>query len=342
MKAAKLPLILAIVALVTMSACKNNEAYKPPTIGSLGEVLVVIDEHWRERPEGQALMEILRQPMVALPQNEAIFTVSSTPHRAFSGTMKTYRNLIIVNLGSDVEKEGVRYFGSTSFAQNQAMIHINAKTPEKFIELVRDEEIKIVGYILRHERERILSSFNTIIDASLSQTVLDQWGMSMTIPNIMRKNAGTGKFTWLSHETASLSQGIMIYSFDYVGEGTFSREYLLNKRDSILRYNIPGPSEGSYMGTELDLPVTYKRFTLNNHETVELRGLWKTVGDIMGGPFVLFAHHDKANNRVVVTDGYVYLPEEPKKRNYIWQLESLFYSVEFPGDKTNEEATTEK
>ena len=67
--------------------------------------------------------------------------------------MKTYRNLIIVNLGSDVEKEGVRYFGSTSFAQNQAMIHINAKTPEKFIELVRDEEIKIVGYILRHERE---------------------------------------------------------------------------------------------------------------------------------------------------------------------------------------------
>lgn len=52
----------------------------------------------------------------------------------------------------------------------------------------------------------------------------------------------------------------------------------------------------------------------------------------MGGPFLLFAHYDKTNNRVLVTDGYVYFPEEPKKRNYMWQLETLFHTVTFPGD----------
>lgn len=334
MKALKFSALILVTFAISLASCKNEEAHMPNVIGALGEVLVIMEDHFREGPEGDSLMAILKQPIVALPQNEALFTVLTTPHRGFTGTMRTYRSIILVNLGPNAEDEGIKYFSTTPYAKDQSLIQINAKTSEKFFEILSQEEIRILSYLLRRERNRIYSSYKTIADASLSEMVKNQWEVNMLIPNTMRKAASTGKFTWLSYETPKLSQGMMIYSFDYIGEGTFSREYILNKRDSILRYNVPGPSDGSFMTTEKQLPVTYKRLTINGHEAIEMRGLWKVEGDLMGGPFLLFAHYDKTNNRVLVTDGYVYFPEEPKKRNYMWQLETLFHTVTFPGDNT--------
>ncbi len=335
MKALKYSALILVTLALTIASCKNEDAHRPNVIGALGEILVVMEDDYREGPAGDSLMAILKQPIVALPQNEALFTVLSTPHKGFAGTMRTYRSIIIVNLGPKVEEEGIKYYSTTQYAKDQSLIQINAKTSEKFYEILSQEEIKILSYLLRRERSRIHASFKSIADMALTDMVRDQWGASMLIPNIMRKHSKSNEFTWMSYETPKLSQGIMIYDFDYIGEGTFSREYILNKRDSILRYNIPGPSDGSYMTTEKQLPVTYKRFTLNGHEAIEMRGLWKVEGDLMGGPFLLFAHYDKDNNRVLVTDGYVYLPEEPKKRNYVWQLETLFHTVTFPGDNTD-------
>jgi hypothetical protein len=335
MKKMKSGIALLLVVLAIFSGCKNTSNQKPNVTGGMGEVLVVMDDKWRNGPEGIAIQSILKQPMEGLPQVEPIFTVSITPHRAFSGSMRTFRNLVVTNIGPDVEKEGVRFFSESSWAKGQAMVHINAKTPEQFLELLDKEEIRILGFILKAERQRSLRYYTKFVAGDLTDKVNDKWGIDMIIPNIFTVKSDKNDFSWMSHETPSLSQGMFIYSFDYVGEGTFSREYLLNKRDSVLRHNVPGPSDGSYMTTEHEVPVTYKSFKVNGHEAVELRGLWKVVGDLMGGPFVMHAHFDKANNRVVVTDGYVFLPEEPKKRNYIWQLESLFYSLSFPDEQEN-------
>lgn len=333
--------VLVMLLLALFSGCKNSSNQKPSITGAMGEVLVIMDDKWRNGPAGDALQAILKQPMEGLPQPEAIFNVSITPHRAFTGALRTRRNLVVVNIGADVEKEGVRFFSESSWARGQAMLHIDAQTPEKFIEVVEENELRIVAFLLRAERRRSLAYYTRYPEAELMEDLEKHWNFSMVVPNSFQKNKSSETFTWLSSETSELSQGLMIYSFPYIGEGTFSREYLLNKRDSVLRQNMPGPSEGSYMSSEHELPITYKSFTLNGHPTVELRGLWKVVGDLMGGPFVLFAHHDAANNRVVVTDAYVYYPDEPKKRNYVWQLESLFHSVKFADGEAEDAPSAE-
>lgn len=333
---------LVVILLALLSGCKNSNNQKPSITGAMGEVLVIMDDKWRNGPAGDALQTILKQAMEGLPQPEPIFTVSITPHRAFTGALRTRRNLVVVNIGPNVENEGVRFFSESSWARGQAMLHINARTPEKFIELVEESELRIVAFLLRAERRRSLAYYTRYPEAKLMENIEKQWDFSMVVPNSFQKNKSSDTFTWLSNETSELSQGLMIYSFPYIGEGTFSREYLLNKRDSVLRQNMPGPSEGSYMSSEHELPITYKSFSLNGHPTVELRGLWKVIGDLMGGPFVLYAHHDAANNRVVVTDAYVYYPDEPKKRNYVWQLESLFHSVKFADGEVDEEFAEEE
>jgi hypothetical protein len=328
----KVLFVFLLVVVAVLSSCRNSTIYKPNITGAMGEVLMVMDDRWRNSSPGEAMQEILRQPMEGLPQAEPIFDLSTVPHRAFTGSMRTFRNLIITNIGEDVETEGVKFFSESSWAKGQALVHINARTPEGFLELIGKEELRILGFFLRTERVRSLNYYTKYINSDLTNKVSEKWQMRMVVPTTFAQNASSDTFTWMSAETPSSSQGLMIYSFDYIGEGTFSREYLLNKRDSILMVNVPGSAPGSYMSTEHNLPVTYKTLKVNNHDVVELRGLWKVIGDLMGGPFVMFAHHDKVNNRVVVTDGYVYSPEKPDKRNQVWQVESVLYSVQFDGD----------
>lgn len=331
---------LFLLTLILISGCKDKgQAYKPNINGSMGELLLVMDDKWKTSESGERLIEMLTQPMLGLPQNENLFRLSVVPHRAFTDHMKVFRNLIIATISPKVKEEGIKLY-TDNWAKEQALMRIEAKTPERFLEIVDQEEVKILGYFIRAERERSQSYYAKYANGELKGVVKDVWDVDMIIPNNFKKNKSSETFTWMSNETQLTSQAVLLYSFDYIGESTFSKEYLLNKRDSILRLNIPGPVDGSYMATEYDLPISYKTLKINGHDAVELRGLWKVVGYPMGGPFVLFAHLDAKNNRVVVTDGYVYSPEKPNKRNLVWQVESILYSLKFPTDKTESEETS--
>ncbi len=318
--------------------CKETTALKPNITGAMGEVLMVMDDKWRNSQAGETMKAMLMQPMEGLPQAEPIFNLSITPHRAFSGSMRTFRTIIVAVISPDVEKEGVGFQDESTFAKGQCIVRIYAETEEKFIELAQNNEMKILGTILKAELARTKQYYTKYNEAKLVDEVEKKWGMKMIMPNILKKMKSTSTFSWYSNETPRLSQGLLIYSYDYLSEESLSKEYILNKRDSVLKANVPGAPDGSYMTTEHDVPITHKAYQVNNHYTAELRGLWKVQGDLMGGPFVLLAHLDYENSRVVVTDSYVYYPEEPKKRNYVWQMETLMNSVVFPKDqKSNKE-----
>ena len=324
---------LAVIMIIILIGCKNSEAYKPNITGNMGEVIIVMNEKTRTSQGGQYLYNMFRQEMQGLPQSEQLFNVSVISPSAFKDHIKLFRNILIVNVSQDIEQEGVKYYDTNNaWAKEQALMAIEAKNFEKLNELVENYEVKILGFFLSAERNRSMNYYRKNCNHDLMKQISDTWGFNMIIPNSYKTNSPKSgeNFKWFSLETALTSEAIMIYTFDYIGEETFYKEYLLNKRDSVLKANVPGAVEGSYMSTEIDFPVTYKSLTVNGHETFELRGLWKVTGDLMGGPFVLFAHHDKTNNRVVVTDGYVYAPEKPEKRNHVLKVESLLYTVKFP------------
>ncbi len=320
--------VVPLVGLLWLGGCKNtSKGYKPTVIGKAGEMLVVMDDSVKTNVGGRSLLGILKQPVVGLPQAEPLFDVSVIPNRAFSERLRPFRNLIIVNLGPGVEPS-VKFY-SKQWAKQQAMVHLNAHNSWQLDSLIKAEEIRVVGYFVHAERERSQNYYRKYINKDLTLMVRGKWDASMIVPTNFRKNKPGKDFTWISHETPLISQGVYIYSFDYTGPRCIEKDYLLNKRDSVLKINVPGSAPGSYVTTETSVPITYKYFEHNDHQIVELRGLWKVEGDLMGGPFVSFAHIDEANNRIVVTEGYVFAPEKPEKRNLIWQLESVLYSFTF-------------
>ncbi len=324
----QLIVMVVLLGLLWLEGCKDSgKVYRPTIIGKAGEMLVVMDDSIKQSVGGKTLMQVLKQPVVGLPQGEPLFDLSVIPHRAFTERLRPFRNLILVKLGSQ-EEPSVKFY-SKQWAKQQAMAHIYAKNSWQMDSLVKAEEIRLAGYFIRAERDRSQEYYRKYINKELTLMIGEKWDASMIVPTNFRRNKPGKDFSWISHETPLISQGIYIYSFDYTGPECIEKEYLLNKRDSVLQINVPGSAPGSYVTTETSLPVTYKHFEHNDHQIVELRGLWKMEGDLMGGPFVSFAHIDEVNSRVVVTEGYVFAPEKPEKRNLVWQLESILYSFSF-------------
>ena len=86
------------------------------------------------------------------------------------------------------------------------------------------------------------------------------------------------------------------------------------------------------MATQKLAPVYFKEFSNKGRYTAELRGRWTLVNDFMGGPFVSFSQVDEKRGRVVTVEGYVYAPNE-KKRKFIREVESILWTLQFPEEE---------
>ncbi len=320
-------LFLLLALTIILSSCKTKpNSHKPNPSGSAGVMIIVMNDAVKKSEAGETLWEMMNQPMMGLPQEEPMFDVSVIPYRSLSDFMKTYRNLIMVEVDKSVKEEGIKFYKGT-WAKQQALVKIFAKDTASMKEMLVENELKLVGFFTKAERERLTTYFKRTFNKELSDLTTSHFGASVTVPRDFSLRKKEDGFLWMSHETAKTSLGLIIYELDYVGEGSFSKEYLLNGRDKTLMEQVPGPSEGSYMTTEHQIPVSYN--VINSSDslyTVVLRGLWKVQGDMMGGPFVSMAHLNQERNKLIVTEGYVYNPEKPKKRNQVRQLEAILHS----------------
>lgn len=317
--------LIAIVIMV--SACKDKSTgYKPNVGGKAGEMLVVMDDKIKTSPGGEELQELLSETYLGLPQEEPHFKMSVAPHRSFTNFMKTIRNIVVVTVASDAKENTVKYY-LDRWAKPQAVVSITAKDTAALRQLVEADQLKILSFFNKAERDRYITSYKKYPSDELIKKVDSTFHVRLAVPNSLSNKKSTADFIWMNEAAEWGSQGMFVYEFPYVGEGTFSKEYLLNKRDSILNKNVPGPSEGSFMTTEHNFPVIYKKTEIGGNEVIELRGLWKVQNDLMGGPFLMQAHFDKKNNRVLITDGFVYSPEKPDKRDKIRQMEAIMYTL---------------
>lgn len=320
-------ILFVLLISIILSSCKTTpDSNKPTPSGNAGVMVIVMNDKVKKTDAGKKLWDMMVQPMLGLPQEEPMFDVSIIPHRSLSDFMKTYRNLIIVEVGENVTEESIKFSRST-WAKQQALVRINAKTPERMKEMLDKYELKLVGFFTKAERERLTTYYNKTFNKTLVDKLKNDWKFSMTIPADFRLRKEAKDFIWMSQETPTSSLGVLMYQFDYIGEGSFSKEYLLNKRDEFLRQEVPGEHEGSYMTTEHSFPIYYQVIkTPSDSNTVVMRGLWKVQGDMMGGPFISMSHLDTKTNKVIVTEGYSYNPQKAQKRNMIRQLEAILQS----------------
>ncbi|HLN74637.1 MAG: DUF4837 family protein [Methylococcaceae bacterium] len=319
---------ILLLVIVALNACNVNQGARMETItGKSNEIVIVIGKEIWKGETGSLIRQVLAQPQSSLPQSEPIFSLIDVPPDAFINLFKSHRNIITVKISSAFTEPKVE-FARDTWAYPQAVVNIQANSTDNFEELFTVNSEKIIGYFLKAEKDRLKKTYFDAHEKSVYNILAKEFGIKLYVPTGFRVVKKDSSFAWVRYDTPLITQNIFVYSYPYVSDSTFTLKYLLEKRNSITRKNIPGPTKGSYMTTEMQLPQDLNFLTYQGNYACEMRGLWKVQNDFMGGPFVSLSVLDASKKRVVTVEGNVYAPKN-NKRNYIRQLEAMIYSLEF-------------
>ena len=331
---------LSFLIFIVAFSCKDDGAGLHKNItGKAGELVVVIsDESWEGDP-GKVVRRHLAQAHVALPQDEPIFDLVKVPREAFKSIFKTTRNIIQTHISPLVDSTGVIYKDDV-WAYPQATVIVRAKNTAEFSEVFEENSGKILGYFLRAERERLTMNYAKYYEKGIYNVLSNDFGITMKVPPGFQIAEQKKDFIWLRFESPRISQSVVIYTFPYKSEKSFTVDYLMDKRDSVLKAEIPGPARGSYMATERRLDPVFNIREHNGNYASEMRGLWRLINDYMGGPYISLAELDMHNQRVIVAMGFVYAPDKDK-RDYLRQLEAMVYSLKLNNQAENDKLSSE-
>lgn len=320
--------MLAGIMAFVFTSCKDATSVLPKSSGRANEVLVVVDDPVWDGEAGTILHDLLAQDVDGLAWEEPLFDISRVNHRNYSEMLQIARNVIFVDVSNRYSSAKVKLYKNLH-ASAQSFVRIQAPTVKALEATLAKNGNKVLSYLYTTERDRTVNYFKQFKNPEAIQKVEDSIGVRMLIPSSFKRNKIRKNFSWMVAGNNDSRQYLAMYSYPYTDENTFTRDFLIAKRNEMMKANIPGTVEGSYMSTGTFYPSTYKAIKKNGMYCGELRGSWETVGDMMGGPYVSHTFLDSVNQKVITIEGFLYAPEK-KKRNHMLQLEAILHTAHLP------------
>ncbi|NDV65082.1 DUF4837 family protein [Bacteroides sp. 224] len=329
---------LTMIAIAVMfSSCKGKKSvFSPTSTGAPYEILVVTDLGVWERPAGRALYNVLDSDVAGLPQPEPAFKIMFTSPHNFDAILKVIRSIVVVDINKDKYTQAKFQQSSDVYASPQAVLTIQAPSEQEFAAYVTENKQAILDYFNRFEMNYQMRNLEVSHSDMISQKVKELFNADVWAPAELMSSKTGENFFWASTNTATSDMSIVVYSYPYTDKETFTRDYFIHKRDSVMKENIPGSKEGMYVQTD-SMTVETREIAVQGEYAFEARGLWRMKNDFMGGPFVSQTRLDKANNRIVTAEVFIFSPDKPKKK-LIRKMEASLYTLRFLGQQ--QRATT--
>lgn len=308
---------------------KSKKSLMMPNASGLPyEMLVVMDDAQWERPLGRAVFNVLDSDVPGLPQSERSFRITRVAPSGMSSNMfRIMRNILKVDIQNIYTQPKLK-FARDVYAYPQMVMTLQAPDEASLAKYVEDNAQSIIDFFTRAEMNREINNLREEHNPDVSRLAKEILGVDVWVPWEVSKYKKGKDFLWASTNSEKKDMNIVLYSYPYTDANTFTLDYFLNKRDSVMKANIPGGPEGSYMATQRDY-VYVKDATVHGKYAQVARGLWRVKGDRMGGPFVSHSRVDEENGRVIVAEVFIYAPES-LKRDLVRRMEAALYTVQLP------------
>lgn len=318
-------LFLVSSLLFSFPSCSGD---KPGSTGIGSEIIVVAKKSLWNGAIGDSVRALLMQNIEGLPETEPEFTLIFCPEESFSINQKTHRNILFIEINSKQKKRKVETLNNV-WASPQRVVKIKANSDTACIAEFSKHAAPIKELFNLSERSYYRALITVSHNTEAEKTLADKFGIQIQIPKDLIVVKKAADFMWLRTETDTSSIGLFIYTMPYKDTSQLAPVSILETRDRFTKLYLPGPSGGAYMMIEREaMPPVSHQILFKSMYANETRGLWRTKGDFMGGPFINYTIVDAPRQRIIILDGYVYFPNEPK-RNFCRQLESIIWGAEF-------------
>ena len=332
---------LVLLSALLLYSCGGGKQKNPfGASGAPSSLVVILPDSLYNNAVKDSVRAAFGRPVFVLPQEEPMQDLMFTPEQNFTSMFSGMRNLLLVTVDPQAYTKPSVNVVRDHYADGQIILHARAESVASLYKLLRVRGPQLSKYIYHEEVVRWGDYLKGTYSSAFAKVVEDSIrGVTVNVP-VEMDYVQTGKdFAWASNMDQNKRMDFVVYTFPYRDRNTFTVDYLIHKRDSVMAANIKGQYEGSFMTTEKGIKPSFDAFDDRGAYTVEVRGLWAMEGDMMGGPFVMHAVVDRGGSRVVVAEAFVYAPGG-KKRNLLlypeaslWTLRpagSDFYSHDYP------------
>lgn len=319
-------IISAIALLCALAGCKGTKTLLPNVSGKAGEVLVVMEKADWDGAPGEAVRALLACDCEYLPQQEALYSLINVAPGGFADLFKIHRNIVFFDINPSLAEDKITGLQDI-WASPQCVVNIGARSPEAAVELLSSNGEQIAGMIEQAERDRVIVNSIKFEERDIAPQVKEIFGGSPHFPMGYKLKKKTDGFAWIADEKQYTMQGVFIYRYPASGGDEFAVDRIVEHRNAVLKDNVPGMVDGSFMTTSpaLKPQLTYIRY--KGRDFAQTRGYWEVEGDFMGGPFVSHSFYSADGQWIIVAEAFVYAPKYDK-RQLLRQVESILYSWE--------------
>lgn len=319
---------LFLLLAFTLTSCNDNGKktnYQPPSIGAVNSMVVVIPNALWKGQVGDSIRKHFAAPVLGMPMDEPLFSIDQIDPEFFTGTVRQTRSVLYVMKDS----VDVSHIKTDMYA-----------TPQKVAVIKGTDEAEIIDK-LESNADSIIATFKKIeiaetqrrFDRSLNKegVLEEKFGIAMKIPSIYTVGKQEDNFVWIDREIQKGTANIVVYTMpadSFQSDSTLVRD-IIAMRDSIGEKYIPGPDvrgKITHMRTEPAYAPAVFPVEIAGLKGVEVRGIWDIKNYPMAGPFLTYILNDKANNRKLVLEGFVFAPAT-EKRNDMFQLEAILKTL---------------
>jgi hypothetical protein len=317
-------LFLFLFVAVLFSCQKKTDTLNQENSSEINTISVIIDDQLWNSEVGDSIRNKFASPVLGLPQEEPLFTLKQFPLKLFEGFSTGSRNMIIIKK-NDKNLFEIRV---NEFAETQNSIHISGKSTNEILFLLE----KHTAEIIRRMRETEIKANQLIISDSLQdiEKIKKKFNINISIPSEYEYVRRRKNFIWLKKEITSGNNSILIYQIPYnsIRDNNAVND-IVKVRDSIGRLYIHAKSNNARMMTEEAYFPYFSKIRWSEYDVYETKGTWEINSDFMSGPFINYAIKDKANNRILVLEGFCYAPSK-EKRDLMFELESIIKTIQIP------------
>lgn len=319
--------ILLAIAVVLCGACKNKSVTSIKTenfsTGKAGEMILAIDSIYWTPSAIATIHKVLEQPQPAINQIQPMFDIIQCSNDDFRSSFARHRNIVQFDYNKEYSGNSFE-IKENPYTNPQIQVVIRGNSCDSCLAIFLRHQDEIVWKMYENDIARLQNAHRHLNNSVLEKKVKEKFGITMSIPDGYSIGREEEDFLWLLYRTPKNDRCIMIYKSDAYPLHTDS---IVAERNRITKKYIQGAVQGAYpIVAELDGLPLVKNSKIHYHSGVELRGLWASVGDKMGGPFYSFTTLSANGEQCITIDGFVYAPQE-KKRDYLREVEAIVKSV---------------
>lgn len=315
--------LLFLLCFVVSCQTKKRTPLVLPSNGNINTITVVMPNQLWNGTLGQTVRDMYAYPAEGLPQQEPLFDLKQIPPEIFTGFAQSSRSVLWIGIRNSIN---VR-IDQNNYAQPQTVAVFTAPTTEQLTEIIVSQSSKVIERLHKQERAERLRRIQK--STYTNHGLEEKFGLTITMPSAYKTLKEDPQASWFQRDIQNGHINLLVLSTPY-DENIVEQQNLapiIALHDSIGKAFIPGRLPNSHLITEKAYEPYMYPTTLAGKPALEIRGTWEVQGDFMAGPFVLYIVNDKANNRNLILEGFVFAPSKAK-RDDVFEAETILRSIQ--------------